>query len=301
MIRTPSQLKNKPDFFSFFATKRFKFFVLTLIFFLFGYMFISCSKTKTENTDESVGSAPGPSQTPLVKIDPNADFSEFKHLNPDHQRLPCELCHVREDNSPKPKLIGHLPCAGCHIQQFEDKKNKICSICHTDAENGDLKEFPSLKGFNAVFDHANHIRQTNCVTCHKPKRDGISFTIPTRANSHQTCFQCHQPEKAVAGKNIGSCQTCHQPGSPPRAVLAKSKTIALRLSHGNHKFNCTSCHTVRKNAPRGNQVSAPVLSMHFPKKNANSCATCHNNKRAFGGDDFSDCKRCHKGNTFTFP
>jgi hypothetical protein len=28
--------------------------------------------------------------------------------------------------------------------------------------------------------------------------------------------------------------------------------------------------------------------------------SCHNDKRAFGGDDFSDCKRCHQGPTFRF-
>jgi hypothetical protein len=28
--------------------------------------------------------------------------------------------------------------------------------------------------------------------------------------------------------------------------------------------------------------------------------TCHNNRRAFGGDDFADCKRCHTGQTFRF-
>jgi hypothetical protein len=28
--------------------------------------------------------------------------------------------------------------------------------------------------------------------------------------------------------------------------------------------------------------------------------TCHNGKRAFGGDDFSSCKRCHQGAHFYF-
>jgi hypothetical protein len=28
--------------------------------------------------------------------------------------------------------------------------------------------------------------------------------------------------------------------------------------------------------------------------------TCHNGKRAFGGDDFTVCTRCHKGATWRF-
>jgi hypothetical protein len=28
--------------------------------------------------------------------------------------------------------------------------------------------------------------------------------------------------------------------------------------------------------------------------------SCHNGKRAFGGDDFTVCVRCHKGNNWHF-
>jgi hypothetical protein len=28
--------------------------------------------------------------------------------------------------------------------------------------------------------------------------------------------------------------------------------------------------------------------------------TCHDGKRAFGGDDFSVCKRCHSGTAWRF-
>jgi hypothetical protein len=40
--------------------------------------------------------------------------------------------------------------------------------------------------------------------------------------------------------------------------------------------------------------------MHFASTRTQSCASCHNNSRAFGGTDFSDCKRCHEGSTFRF-
>jgi hypothetical protein len=28
--------------------------------------------------------------------------------------------------------------------------------------------------------------------------------------------------------------------------------------------------------------------------------TCHDGKRAFGGDDFTSCKRCHTGSVWRF-
>src|SRR5829696_8785744 len=47
------------------------------------------------------------------------DYSRFRHTNEQHARLPCLLCHRREDNSPRPvRSAGHTPCAGCHTQQF---------------------------------------------------------------------------------------------------------------------------------------------------------------------------------------
>jgi hypothetical protein len=60
------------------------------------------------------------------------------------------------------------------------------------------------------------------------------------------------------------------------------------------------CHTVRAGGRRGAQVSSPLAAMHFARPGVASCAACHNNRRAFGGDDFSDCKQCHNGNRFGF-
>jgi hypothetical protein len=40
--------------------------------------------------------------------------------------------------------------------------------------------------------------------------------------------------------------------------------------------------------------------MHHANARAQSCMTCHDDRRAFGGDDFSDCKKCHEGNTWHF-
>jgi c(7)-type cytochrome triheme protein len=226
----------------------------------------------------------------------DADFSRFKHSNPIHNRLPCLLCHKRDDNSATPKFSGHQPCSGCHTQQFnEGNKSPLCTICHTATG---VKRFPGLKSFGARFDHAGHTKQANCATCHKPARRGVSFSIPSGANAHASCYQCHT---ASSGNTLSSCGLCHQPGRvAPVSDWAKSYTV--NFSHARHleNQNCTACHTIRAGAARGRQVSAPLASMHFAPRGAQSCASCHNNRRTFGGEDFNDCKRCHTGNSFRF-
>ncbi len=272
--------------------------VLIFAFVFGGYVLVSCSKPVETNQNANTSPAPAPSASPLVKIDPNLDFSAFKHSNEQHHRLPCSICHIRSDNSPTPVLPGHIPCASCHTEQFADKQNAICTICHKDPENGELKSFPGLKSFGVTFDHAVHLKQANCSDCHKSRQNGAAFSIPARGSAHSACFQCHKPETKIGDEMIGSCDACHTAGNPPRAVSESAKAFRMSFSHSNHQMNCTVCHSIRAGASRGNQVGAPRPAMHFAPKNIQSCATCHNNKRAFGGDDFSDCKRCHVGDTF---
>src|SRR5215203_3706024 len=87
------------------------------------------------------------------------NYSQFKHDNRDHARLPCLLCHRRESNSAQPTLPGkasHAPCTGCHAQQFANPASEICSICHTNSQSGKVKSFPPLRSFNVKFEHAKH-------------------------------------------------------------------------------------------------------------------------------------------------
>lgn len=228
------------------------------------------------------------------------DYSRFRHDTPQHTRMPCLVCHVRSDNRTAPKMPGHIPCSSCHAQQFaEGNASPICSICHTAT---DVKRFPPLRSFNAVFDHARHTRQTICATCHKPAARGVALSIPSRANAHATCFQCHGPQTMAGGRNIGSCSTCHQPGRPVRTPET-ARAFSVNFRHDEHarkSLQCSDCHTVRAGGRRGLQVSSPAASMHFARSGTVSCASCHNNRRAFGGNDFADCKKCHEGSTFKF-
>jgi len=236
---------------------------------------------------------------------PATDFSQFKHDNAQHARLPCLLCHRRENNSPQPTLPGkaaHAPCTGCHAQQFSNSASVICTICHTDGQSGKVKAFPPLRSFDVRFDHAKHAA-SGCATCHRSSRGGVALSIPARLNAHVTCFGCHTPNAQAKGRNISSCSTCHQLG---RLVRTSEQAPAYRVgfSHARHdaseKLACAACHQVRAGSPVGRQMSTPSPLNHHALASVFSCASCHNSKRAFGGDDFSACQRCHKGSAWRF-
>jgi len=241
-----------------------------------------------------------------MKVPENADYKVFQHTTAYHARLPCSLCHKRENNSTRPQFPGgskHLPCAGCHAKQFADSSSPICTICHNNPSAGSLKSFPSLKSFNMTFDHASHTSggRSGCVTCHSPSRGGVAFTIPSGAGAHATCFQCHGPQAKSGERDISSCNLCHQPGQLARV---SQNALAFRngFSHNKHNadegLSCNQCHRVRAGAK--DDVTAPQPLNHHASGTSFSCASCHNGKKAFGGDDFSVCKRCHKGEAWRF-
>ena len=233
------------------------------------------------------------------------DYSKFLHDSRNHARLPCLLCHRRESNSPRPQLPGqsaHAPCAGCHAQQLSNSDSPICTICHTDAKSGALKSFPRLKSFRMKFDHALHGKMdgVNCATCHRPTRGGVALSIPAGFNAHVTCYRCHTPRAQAQGRDISSCRTCHQLGGY-RRTSENARAFRVGFNHAKHqKVTCNECHQVRAAMPQGRQVTSPVPLNHHARAGTESCMSCHDGKRAFGGDDFSACKRCHTGNRWQF-
>ena len=237
------------------------------------------------------------------------DYSKFQHTNPQHARLPCLLCHRRESNSPQPvRSVGHTPCTGCHTLQFADSANSICTICHARPGSSAVRAFPRLRSFNVRFDHARHERgaarpREACAACHRSARRGVALSIPAGLGAHTTCFQCHGPRAQSGGRDISSCGTCHEVGHHARTP-EWTRAYRVGFSHAGHTregLSCNECHRVRAGLPRGRQVTSPLASQHHASARAlKSCITCHDNRRAFGGDDFSDCKRCHQGNTWHF-
>jgi c(7)-type cytochrome triheme protein len=240
---------------------------------------------------------------PTAEQAAGGDSIAFTHNNSAHQRLPCLLCHRRETTA-RPPRPGHTPCSGCHAQQFAASSGPICSICHTDVGSArpKVKPFPNIKSFNMKFDHSRH-QGVDCSRCHKPASRGVALSIPTGFNAHTTCYQCHAPRAQAAGRDISSCGTCHKPGRLSRTPVF-TKAYKVSFSHARHSsqqnLSCQDCHSVRAGAAQSRQVTSPAPVQHFGSASAASCMTCHNNQRAFGGDDFSDCKRCHSGATFKF-
>jgi c(7)-type cytochrome triheme protein len=260
------------------------------------------------NSQASALSKKAGSETAPDEIDSSAsqgDFSVFSHAHPAHSRLTCLLCHRREDNSPQPRLPGHTPCAGCHQQEFANSNSNLCNICHTDRQTGAVKAFPRMRSFNVKFDHAQHTAgtRTSCAVCHKPERRGVSLSIPIGLSAHSTCYQCHTPRAQSGGRDISSCSTCHGLGRLAR-TSENARSYRVNFSHADHggraRLNCASCHNVRPGASQGTQVTAPVPQMHHVTTRAQSCMSCHNDTRAFGTENFANCKRCHEGSTFRF-
>lgn len=238
------------------------------------------------------------------------NYPDFSHSTPQHARLACASCHDRDSNRARPKLPGHKACSDCHMQQFMSPGSGFCVSCHTDigSRNPPVKAFPGLSSFDARFDHAQHMSgaarpEGDCAACHKPMGRGVALSIPTGAEAHVNCYQCHTPNARAGGRDISSCGACHQPGKLAR-VTTGARAFRVNFSHSTHgarqNLSCSDCHTVRAGLARGRQVSAPRPVQHFGSSRAMSCMTCHDNRRAFGGDDFNDCKRCHTGRTFRF-
>jgi len=234
----------------------------------------------------------------------------FSHSTAQHAALACDSCHRRADNSPRPSLPGHKACFECHQPEFMAADGRFCAGCHTDLSTGDppLKSFPALRSFNARFDHASHAQgagrpEQGCASCHLPARRGVALSIPAGASAHENCYNCHTPRARAEGRDISSCATCHALGGYARTPTG-ARAYSVSFSHATHgprqNLRCDECHTVRAGAGQGRQVASPQPTQHFGSARARSCMTCHDNRRAFGGDDFADCKRCHKGQTFRF-
>lgn len=270
--------------------------ICTVIVVTLGYVFQSGGTTAaTIETEPQAQSQPSE----------GLDYSKFLHNTRNHARLPCLLCHRRESNAARPRLPGqsdHAPCAGCHAQQFSNSDSPICTICHTDVNSGALKSFPRLKSFSMKFDHARHVSMAgvSCATCHRPLRGGAALSIPSGFNAHVTCYRCHTPRAQSQGRDISSCRTCHQLGSYRRTPVF-TQAFRVGFNHAKHqKLTCNECHQVRAGMPQRRQVTSPAPLNHHARPGTRSCMSCHDGKRAFGGDDFSACKRCHTGTRWHF-
>jgi c(7)-type cytochrome triheme protein len=210
---------------------------------------------------------------------------------------------------------GHPACTNCHLNQFVTSSSPLCSICHSDVNTikAPLNSFPVsfMEKFNVKFDHAQHMSgsarpKNGCAACHdRGLNHGVALAIPAGLNAHNQCYVCHTPgSKSAGGRDLGSCGVCHD-----EKTFARTSTNAIAFraafSHARHglrqRLDCAACHSLTAGLPQGRQVSSPRTAEHFPTGGGQSCVSCHNGKRSFGGDlAFKDCARCHTGPTFRF-
>lgn len=247
---------------------------------------------------------------------PELDYSNFKHTSQRHASLACSSCHQRSDNSATPRFPGHKACTGCHLAQFVTPNVPMCVICHTDLNNSNppLKSFPPKfnESFNLKFDHAQHMTgaarpQSGCSACHS--RIGgraAALGIPAGIAAHNQCYTCHTPSsQSQSGREIASCAVCHDQ-RPYSRTTTNARAFRFAFSHARHgtgqRLACADCHLLTAGAPQSRQVSSPAASEHFPATRGQTCLTCHNGRRSFGGDlAFRDCRRCHTSATFKMP
>lgn len=245
---------------------------------------------------------------------PEGDYSTFKHTSARHASQACSACHQRStDNSIKPNFPGHPACQSCHLGQFVTSGTPMCTICHSEVKDGKppLKSFAATfkESFNVRFDHAQHMTgaarpKNGCAACHdRPLNRGVALAIPTGINAHSQCYSCHSPaSKSAAGREIASCGVCHEQKAFAR-TSTNARAFRVGFAHSKHgprqRLECATCHTLSAGLPQGRQTSSPRAAEHFVTGGGQSCMSCHNGKRSFGGDlAFKDCKRCHTGTTF---
>ncbi|HXI26712.1 MAG TPA: cytochrome c3 family protein [Pyrinomonadaceae bacterium] len=239
------------------------------------------------------------------------DYSKFLHTSSKHASIGCNECHRRTDNSSRPSFPGHKACTSCHLTQFTTPTLPMCSICHQSVNGNDppRKAFPDKfkESFNMKFDHAQHMTgsarpKSGCVGCHSGGlRRGAALSIPAGMGAHDGCYACHTPNATANGRDLASCGVCHATKAYARTPT-DSPAYRIGFSHAEHgtrqRLECSSCHNYTAGLPQRRQVSSTRAQQHFPTGN-NSCATCHNGRRSFGGDlDFKACRRCHEGSSF---
>ena len=245
------------------------------------------------------------------------DYARFSHTSSGHASLQCASCHRRTaDNSARPTLPGHKACTSCHLAQFVTPQIPMCAICHTDVNgpSAPVRAFPERfkDSFNVRFDHAQHMSgqarpAQGCAFCHdRPINRGVALSIPAGLSAHNQCYSCHTPNsQSPAGRDIGSCSTCHAIAPYARTSTA-GRAFRASFSHAQHgarqRLACADCHQLTGASSQSKQVSLPRTAQHFSTGRSMSCMTCHNGRRAFGDDlNFTDCRRCHKGQTFRIP
>ena len=189
----------------------------------------------------------------------NLHFGETMHakvfrLNPgnDRQRQGCEACHgpgsEHEKNATdKAAMIGFTKAWGTPLSV----QNAQCMNCH---QGGNRLHWPGS---------IHEASKLGCADCHNPMEKLSANTLLARKSVTETCFQCHQQQRAEFRKRSHmpvpegkmSCVDCHNPHGTATRPLLKGDTV---------NDVCYTCHPERR---------GPFLWEHAPVRE--NCLNCH--------------------------
>lgn len=269
----------------------------------------------------------------MIRIDIkkfNHDLTGYK-LEGKHDEIDCKKCHNSDniaDNDIKKRpntFIGlETKCVTCHTDYHQETlSSSDCASCHN------TEKFKPAANFNhndADFKLVGKHLDVACVKCHKEeKRNGKDFQNFNHIK-FTDCNTCHSnPHEETI---TGSCKQCHTETSF-KNFRGKGRfnhnTTNFTLNGAHKKVACFSCH--KKNddpklvfQDKLNIDEASCVKCHEDKhegKLGNDCAKCHN-ETAFVSlktleffdhnlTDFPleglhkkvDCKKCHDSGKYT--
>lgn len=245
-----------------------------------------------------------PSQPAAAQPQDNRDKNKFNHTS--HAQIKCDDCHVRKIDALIPSLPGHRACVSCHVKEFTSTGFGICANCHKgiDAVRPALVDFPKRESFGVAFSHTTHAtyiggeRRADCSECHAVS--GARATLP----AHRECYTCHKAPgefKANEKPIDGNCGVCHTNQGSFMNFKTGGAAYRYRFTHDSHVSagaKCAECHGITGEG--SDQVSQPVLREHRGVGFSKGCGSCHNGRRAFGGEiEHNACARCHGRNPLT--
>lgn len=183
-----------------------------------------------------------------------------------HFAVPCQSCHLKEDNW-KFKKLGEN-CIDCHenvhskelSEKYLPKNN--CSSCHETASWRTIKFDHNSTEFKLSGKHAD----VNCSKCHVKVDENLNKKY-LFLSSDKKCESCHN-DKHQGQFNEGdesNCQRCHAFNNWKPENFDHNKT-RFSLAGAHEKVPCAKCH---KPSEKNGQIFIQYKLADF------KCASCH--------------------------
>ena len=235
-----------------------------------------------------------------------------------HAKVACAGCHVsRKMTAP----LRFDQCSACHVNVHRDSLKEDCKACHTES---------TFRG--APFDHARRTRFAldgkhvglECAKCHTGLSSSevpLARKVIDFGGAGNTCVACHGPKDPHKGEFGRVCDSCHRTAT--FGVKAFKHPGVPEFYLGSHeKVVCDKCH-VPGRTPIGTGPSHPTPAcaschrdVHLGQVGA-ACESCHSVDGAqfkaakfaharttfalTGKHETTDCAKCHRTDTRTFP